>query len=230
MTYTDKKIVITGGSKGFGKALAEAFIKEGAKVVITSTNVTELRQTAQDIGAESFVADASDFEHTVQLAKYTKEKFGKIDIWVNNAGIQIAPSTTEDVEIDKLHKLFSINYFGYFYGCKVALGVMKKQNSGQIININSTAGLSGKPQLSAYVSSKFAIKGLSETIREEVKETNIQVYQIFPGGMQTDIYREKVPADINEYMLVDYAIEKVISNFKQDRPELDLVIKRPINL
>ena len=106
---------------------------------------------------------------------------------------------------------------------------MKKQNSGQIININSTAGLSGKPQLSAYVSSKFAIKGLSETIREEVKETNIQVYQIFPGGMQTDIYHEKMPADINEYMLVDYAIEKVISNFKQDRPELDLVIKRPTN-
>ena len=105
---------------------------------------------------------------------------------------------------------------------------MKISGVGTIININSTAGLSGKPGLSAYVSSKFAIKGMTESLREELKDTAIQVYQIFPGGMKTDIYKEKVPSDIDNYMDVSYAIEKVIDNFKLPEPELDLVIKRPV--
>lgn len=227
MNFANKSVIVTGGSKGFGKALAEAFIKQDAKVIITSTNEDELKQTAEEIGALYFVADASDYNQTVELAKYAQEKLGNIDVWINNAGIQIAPSNIEDVDIEKLHKLFGINYFGYFYGCKVALGIMKKQGSGLIVNINSTAGLSGKPGLSAYVSSKFAIKGLTESIREEIKDTNIHVFQIFPGGMQTDIYHEQVPKDIDEYMDVDHAIEKVMTNLNLEQSEPDQVIKRP---
>lgn len=227
MNFANKIVVVTGGSKGFGKALAELFIKEGSQVVITSTNKAELEATAGEIGANHFVADAANYEDVKALGKYINEKFGRIDVWVNNAGIQIAPSNTEDVDIEKLHTLFGINFFGYFYGCKVALKSMKNRGEGLIVNINSTAGLSGKPGLSAYVSSKFAIKGLSESVREELKETDIQLFQIFPGGMKTDIYHEKVPADIDEYMSVGYAIEKVAENFKSDNPEADLVIKRP---
>lgn len=227
MNFTNKIVVVTGGSKGFGKALAELFIKEGAQVIITSTNETDLKATAKEIGANYFVADAAVYDSTVALANYTLETFGQIDVWVNNAGIQIAPSDIEGVNVDKLHKLFGINFFGYFYGCRVALESMKKRNEGLVINVNSTAGLSGKPGLSAYVSSKFAIRGLSESIREELKDTNIQVFQIFPGGMQTDIYQEKVPADIDEYMSVDFVIEKVAKNLKSDNPEVDQVIKRP---
>jgi len=227
MNFNQKVVVVTGGSKGFGKALAKAFISEGAQVVITSTNEAELKVAAEEIGAEYFVADASSFDDTSSLANYVHEKFGKIDVWINNAGIQIAPSSVEAVNIEKLHKLFEINFFGYFYGCMAALKIMKDQGEGAIVNINSTAALSGKPGISAYVSSKFAIKGLSETIREELKDTSINLYQIFPGGMQTDIYHEKIPADIDEYMQVDYALGKVMSNFKAETPELDLVIKRP---
>ena len=228
MSFTDKVVVVTGGSKGFGKALAEAFIKEHSRVVITSNNEAELKVTAEQIGADCFVADASSFDDSMALVDFVNDKFGRIDVWINNAGIQIAPSSAEDVDINKLHGLFDTNFFGYFYGCMVALKKMKPQGEGVIININSTAGLSGKPGLTAYVSSKFAIKGLSESIREEIKGTSIKLYQIFPGGMQTDIYKEKVPADIGEYMQVDYAIDKVMENLKQDEPEQDLVIKRPI--
>jgi NAD(P)-dependent dehydrogenase (short-subunit alcohol dehydrogenase family) len=227
MHFSEKIIVIIGGSKGFGKALAQAFIQEGAKVTITSTNADELQATAQEIGADHIAADAGSFEETAGVVRQVVEKFGKIDVWVNNAGVQIAPGNTEDVDMDKLRRLFDINFFGYFNGCKAVLPIMKQQHGGVIININSTAALGGKPGLSAYVSSKFAIKGLSETIREEVKGTNMAVYQIFPGGMQTDIYHEKVPADINEYMQVDYAIEKVMANLTSDNPEIDQVIKRP---
>lgn len=122
----------------------------------------------------------------------------------------------------------NINFFGYFYGCMVALKVMKKQGDGIIININSTAGLSGKPNLSAYVSSKFAIKGMSESIREEIKETDLKVYQIFPGGMKTDIYHDKIPLDIDEYMTVEYAVSIVMKNFALNSPVLDLIIRRPL--
>ncbi len=227
MNFNDKVVVITGGGKGFGKGLARAFIKEGAKVIITSTDERALTLTAKEIGADGVVADASSYEATSALAEYTVHAYGRIDVWVNNAGIQIAPSNAEDMTVGKLRRLFDINFFGYFYGCMVALTSMKKQGEGLIININSTAGLSGKPRLSAYVSSKFAIKGMTESMREENKGSNVKLYQIFPGGMQTDIYHEEVPADISEYMHVDYAIDKVMANVKADNPEQDLVIKRP---
>lgn len=223
----DKIIVVTGASKGFGKALATAFQTVGARVVITSTNEAELHSAAEELSVDCFVADASSSEATQSLADYVIGKYGQIDIWVNNAGIQIAPSNLEVVDLGRLHDLFNLNFFGYFYGCAAALKDMKQRNSGMIININSTAGLSGKPGLSAYVSSKFAIKGMTESIRTELNDTDIQVMQIFPGGMQTDIYKEKVPADIDDYMSVDYAIDKVMSNLKLETPEQDLIIKRP---
>jgi NAD(P)-dependent dehydrogenase (short-subunit alcohol dehydrogenase family) len=227
MNFSDKVVVITGGSKGFGKELAQYFLTQDAKVVITSANKPELKDTAQELGCDYFVADASKAGDCSSLATYVNDKYSRIDVWVNNAGIQIAPSRQQDVDVVKLKQLFGINFFGYFFGCQVALRAMEHQKSGLIININSTAGLSGKPGLSAYVSSKFAIKGLTETLREELKGSGILVHQIFPGGMKTDIYHEEVPSDIDEYMDVSYAINKIAKNYKLTEPEQDLVIKRP---
>lgn len=227
MKFSEKVVVITGGSKGFGKALAQAFIQRGANVTVTSTATAELQIAAAEIGAEYLTADVSSLDETLSVVDEVVKRHSRLDVWINNAGIQIAPSNVEKVAPEKIHRLFDVNFFGYFYGCKAALPVMKRQNSGTIININSTAALGGKPCLSAYVSSKFAIKGLSETIREEIKGTGIVLYQIFPGGMQTDIYHEKVPSDFDAYMQVDYAIEKVMANLTTDNPEIDQVIKRP---
>lgn len=224
MELKDRIIVITGGSQGFGKELAKSFINNESKIIISSHEKESLELTATD----SFIADVTSIEDIKKLGEYVVQKYGKIDIWINNAGIQIAPSLVEEVNIEKLHHLFNVNFFGYFYGCQVAITQMKKQNSGIIININSTAGLDGKPGISAYSSSKFAIKGLTESIRKEVKDLNIQVYGIFPGGMQTDIYKEKYPEDIKEYMEVDTVVEKVLNNLKSDNPEIDLIIKRPV--
>ncbi len=195
-------------------------------MVISSNDKVTLLEVAHELNVDSFVCDVTSFNNVKALAGYTVNKFGRIDMWINNAGIQIAPSNIEDVDIQKLYKLFEINFFGYFYGCKAVLPILHAQNSGAIVNINSTAGLDGKPELSAYVSSKFAVKGLTLTLREELKGNNIQVYGIHPGGMKTEIYREKYPADFNGYMSVDDAIEKVMSNFAKPQPELDLIIRR----
>ena len=227
MTLQDKVIVITGASQGFGKALAKALKQENAQVVISSHDKENLERTARELSIDHFLADVTSFDNVKKLGEYVVEKYGKIDFWINNAGIQIAPSFMEDIDIKKLHNLFEINFFGYFYGCQIALSQMKKQKSGVIININSTAGLDGKPEISAYASSKFAIKGLTESIRREVKDLDIKILGVFPGGMQTDIYKEKYPDDLKDYMEVDTVVEKVISNLKSDSPEMDFVIKRP---
>lgn len=227
MDFKDKVVVITGSGKGFGRGLAQAFVSEGAKVIISDIDENELSATSKDLGADSFLADSSSAEETNNLADFAIRQFGRVDVWVNNAGIQIAPSNIENVNIDKLQNLFKVNFFGYFYGCAAAVRVMRQQGKGLIININSTAGLGGKPQLSAYVCSKFAIRGLSETIREELSDTNIKLHQIFPGGMKTDIYHEQIPDDIDQYMDINYAIDKVMANLKTSTPEVDLVIKRP---
>jgi len=227
MDLKNKIVVITGGSRGFGKSLAKYFVIEGSKVIIASNDEVELKTTARELSVDYAVTDVTNSKDMADLGAYAYKKYGKIDVWINNAGVQTAPSLVEDVNEEKLHRLFEINFFGYFYGCQVALKYMKKQNQGAIINVNSTAGLDGKPELSAYCSSKFAIKGLTESIRKEVANTSIKIYSLYPGGMQTDIYKEKYPDDIKEYMMVDDVVEKAINNLKSDIPEEDFIIKRP---
>ncbi|MDD4900747.1 MAG: SDR family oxidoreductase [Patescibacteria group bacterium] len=228
MKIKNKIVVITGGSQGLGKSLASQFAKQACRVIISSEDKKELKKTAKELSVDSFLADVTVYDNLSNLGKYVLEKYGTIDIWVNNAGIQIAPNLVEEVDIKKLHHLFEMNFFGYFYGCQIALRQIKKQGSGLIININSTAGLEGKPKLSAYSSSKFAIKGLTESIRKEIANPEIKIYSVYPGGIQTDIYKEKYPDDIKEYMQVDDVAEKVIKNLMADKPEQDLIIRRPI--
>ena len=227
MNLNNKVVVITGASKGLGKSLATFFKKENCQIIISSDNKEDLEKAKKEISVDSFLADVTKSENLMDLGKYTFDKYGHIDIWINNAGIQIIPSLIEDVNIAKLKHLFDINFFGYFYGCQTAIKYMKAQESGLIININSTAGLDGKPMISAYSSSKFAIKGLTESIRKEVTG-NINIYSVYPGGMQTEIYQEKYPDDIKEYMQVDDVVQKVIDNLKKDNPNPDLIIKRPL--
>lgn len=227
MKIENKVIVITGGSQGLGKSLASQFAKNGCRVIISSDNVENLESTAKELSVDYFLADVTVYDNLLSLGKYVFEKYGAIDIWVNNAGIQIAPSLVEDVNIKRLRYLYDVNFFGYFYGCQIALRQMKKQGRGLIININSTAGLEGKANISAYSSSKFAIRGLTESIRKEIINPDIKIYAVHPGGIQTDIYKEKYPDDIKEYMQVDGVAEKVIENLMSDEPEQDLIIKRP---
>ncbi len=227
MELKNKVVVITGSSKGLGRALAEIFIKEGSQVILNSPAKKELEKVSKEIGGTPFTADITDKKEVQKLADFAVKKFSRIDIWINNAGIQIAPSPLEEINVEKAQRLFDINFFGYFYGCQTALRFMKKQKNGTIININSTAGLEGKPQISAYSASKFAIKGLTESVREESKGSEIKILGVFPGGMKTEIYKEKYPVDIDKYMETEYVAQKVIENLKKKKPEEELIIRRP---
>lgn len=227
MNLKDKVVVITGGSQGFGKALAKFFSEEGSQVIISSHEKDDLEAVSKELGVDNFLANVTSMEDMKSLGEYAVKKYGMIDIWINNAGIHIVPSLVEDVDIRKLRHLFDVNFFGYFFGCQLALSYMKKRDAGVIINVNSTAGLEGRARISAYSSSKFAIRGLTESIRKELGDSNINIYQIFPGGMQTDIYKQKYPEDFEDYMAVDFVAKKIVDNLKAESPEIDLIIKRP---
>ena len=123
--------------------------------------------------------------------------------------------------------MMEINFFGVVYGSKVALVRMKKQKAGVIINILSTAALEGKPDLSAYAASKFAALGFTQSLRAEVKLSGINVISVYPGGMRTNFFDEQKPSDYEQYQDPAIVAKGIIDNLKKDRPEEELILRRP---
>ncbi len=229
MILENKVIVITGGSQGLGKALAQAFKSEKANVVISSNNKTILEQTAQDIGVVSYVADVRDESQLKNLSKFTVEKFGRLDIWVNNAGVFKFFSVEEDIDMNKAHEIFDVNFFGSVLGSRTALTYMK-DNGGIIINILSSAALDATRAKNAklYAASKWALRGYIDALRNENKDNQVNIYSIYPGGIKTSLYEEKNPEGFENFMEPEYVADKVIVNLKSEQPEIDLIIKRPV--
>jgi short-subunit dehydrogenase len=121
-----------------------------------------------------------------------------------------------------------VNLFGTVYGSKIALIEMRKQGFGTILNIISTSALSGRPDSSAYCASKYAADGFTESMREEVKGTNIKVLSVYPGGMKTGLFDEKKPDEYVDYMDPSFVAGEVIENLKKGTPEEELVLKRNV--
>lgn len=225
MDLKKKVVVITGGTKGFGRALAELFLKEKAKVVICSHNKEDVEKVAEEIGVIGVYADVTKEEELTNLAKETIEKFGHIDIWVNNAGIWMT-GLAEEHDMTEVERMFEINVIGAINGSRVALRVMKEANFGTIINILSRAALDGRPGISLYAASKWALNGFTKSIREEVKDTNISVLSVFPGGMKTGIFGKDQPSNWSDFMDVTKAGAKVIENLKLEQPVEEIVLRR----
>lgn len=227
MELKEKVIVITGGSRGFGKALAEGFLKEGAQVVISSRSPEELSKTAQEIGAVGIPADITLENEVTNLAEEVIKKFGHVDVWVNNAGVWLPERKIEDLDMPRVKELFNVNVFGLMNASRVALRVFKKQNGGVILNTISSSALAGRAMISAYSTSKWASNGFTKALREESRENNISVLSIFPGGMKTALFDEEPPENINDFLDPYDVAAKVIANLKLEKPEEELVIKRP---
>lgn len=226
MNLKDKVVVITGGSKGFGKALAKAFLDEGSTVIISSNNDVEIKAVAKEIGASGICADVTKEEDLMHLANKTVKKFGVIDIWINNAGIWIKKALVEDLDMSLVRKMFEVNVVGTINGCRVALRVMKEKGTGTIINIISDSALK-LPRISAsvYSASKWAVNGFTKSAREE--NTDISILSIYPGAMKTEIFGENKPNNYSDFMEPEYVAERVIDNLKKENPEEELVIQRP---
>ncbi len=185
-----KKAIITGGGRGLGKATAIAFAKEGIDIAITGRNESILKETVSELEAFGVKAiysvfDISDYESVKVHIKNIVNELGSVDILVNNAGIAVFGTFTE-MKVDQWREIIQTNVMGMYYVTKEVLPYLINQNEGEIINVSSTAGLSGHATTSAYSASKFAVIGMSESLMQEVRKNNIRVCTLTPSTIATD--------------------------------------------
>lgn len=186
-----QKALITGGSRGLGKATALALAKEGVAVAITGRNKETLEKTVAEIkalGVEATYA-AFDVGSPVEVKKGIASIFNdfkSIDILINNAGIA-AFGSFNDMEADQWTQILQTNVLGVYYVTKEVLPHLIEKNSGDIINISSTAGLNGNANTSAYSASKFAVIGMSESLMKEVRKNNIRLNTLTPSTIASDM-------------------------------------------
>ncbi len=194
----DKVVIITGGSSGIGKALAEVFGKHGSKVLITGRNKAALEAVindlkSQNIAAVGFQGDVSIEADNAKMVKAALEAFGKIDILINNAGISMR-APFKDVELDVIRKVMDINFYGAIYATKYCLPEILK-NKGSVIGISSIAGFRGLPGRVGYSASKFALQGFLESLRTEMFKTGVHVLTACPGFTASNIRKASLTAD-----------------------------------
>jgi NAD(P)-dependent dehydrogenase (short-subunit alcohol dehydrogenase family) len=228
--YRGKTVAITGGATGIGFALAKAFGQEGANIVIGEPRPERLDQAIEllhDIGvsAKSMVMDVSDPVSVEAFADFAWDSFGQVDLAINNAGISVGQSPLVDLPLEKLHKIFGVNFFGVWHGCATFGRRMITQGTpAAIYNLGSENSLFvAVPNSAAYVATKHAVLGLTEAFRAEMPDY-ITVGTIFPGfvasemipeairglAMETDRFAAKVAAQIHagERFIVTHACNR----------------------
>jgi 3-oxoacyl-[acyl-carrier protein] reductase len=184
MQIQGSKALITGGSEGIGLAIAAALKDRGADVVITGRREEKLRAAAEQIGAGYSVGDVGVEADAVRTVAEFVDQHGRIDILVNNAGFGIFVPLVE-MELEQLEAVYRTNVFGAFLMAREAAKHFIRQGSGNLINISSTSGLKGGRGATAYSSSKFALRGMTECWRDELRRHNVRVILVNPSEVVT---------------------------------------------
>ncbi len=198
MKLEGRVAAITGGTKGIGRGIAEAFLAEGAKVVLNGRNAETGARVLDELGAGDrahFIAgDVMNRADVEALIDGTVERYGRIDILVNNAGGASMFAPVAELSDEAMEEALRWNFWATFWGMRKALGLMVPQGFGRIINISSVEGKHGKAGMANYVAAKHAIHGLTKSAAKEVGTTGVTVNAICPGLIITDIVKTNGPA------------------------------------
>ncbi|WP_306567016.1 3-ketoacyl-ACP reductase [Flavobacterium lindanitolerans] len=221
-----RKALITGGSRGLGKATALALAAEGVDIAITGRNEEALLETIAELQAYGVKAiysvfDVADFEAAKKGIAYIHEAFGAIDILINNAGTASFGSFLE-MEPERWQEILNVNVMGIYNVTYQVLPGMIARNTGDIINVSSTAGLRGNANTTAYTASKFAVAGFSEALMMEVRKHNIRVSALMPSTIASEMSLSLNLTDGNPERVLqpeDFA-ELVVAQLKLNRRAL----------
>ncbi|MBE9052905.1 SDR family oxidoreductase [Nostocales cyanobacterium LEGE 11386] len=189
-------IVITGASSGIGRATALEFAKQRATLLLAARRETALQEVAQEcqhLGgtAVAMPTDVTNESAVQALAQRAISSFGRLDVWVNNAAVSLF-ARFEEAPPEAFRQVIETNLFGYIYGARAALPYFREQGSGNLINVSSVVGVTGQPYTSPYTISKYAIRGLSDSLRMELALDNardIHVCTVLPGSIDTPIFQ-----------------------------------------
>ena len=195
--------VVTGGAQGFGLAITERFIESGAKVVIWDIDENEAKKALEKVNSKNLsyqIVDVSDFGKINEKLIEIESMHGKIDIFINNAGVAGMNTTVAEYPIEEWNKVINLNLNAVFYCCKAVVPFMEKNNYGRIVNIASIAGKEGNPNGSAYSTSKAGVIGLTKSLGKELAQKNIAVNCVTPAAAKTRIFDQMTEEHIN-YML-----------------------------
>ena len=200
-----KVAIVTGASRGIGRAISVALAQENATVVLAARSIQQLQITAEQVtkaGGEPRIVhvELTEEKSIRNLIQVTGEKLGRLDILVNNAGVTHS-APLEQTSTEDWQRCISINATAPFILCREALGLLKKSQAAHIINIASVVGVKGYPLQSAYTASKHALRGMTISLAEELRGSNIRVHVLCPGGVDTDMV-DSVRPDIAKDELI----------------------------
>ena len=200
---SNRVAVVTGGAQGFGFAISERFIKSGAKVIIWDIDKKATEEAIEKLNSKECsyqLVDVTNFDEIKKSLSDIELKYGKIDIFINNAGIAGKNTTVAEYPIEEWKKVIELNLDAVFYCCKAVVPFMDKNNYGRIVNIASIAGKEGNPNASAYSTSKAGVIGLTKSLGKELALKNIAVNCVTPAAAKTRIFDQMTEEHIN-YML-----------------------------
>lgn len=218
-----KTALVTGAGKGIGKAIAIALAKEGVQVGLVARTVKDLQELAAEIGATGIktaiaAADISDINAVNKAVEKIQTELGNIDILINNAGTGTFGKFL-DLTPEQWENQVKVNLFGVYYTTRAVLPQMIERQTGDIVNISSTAGQKGAAITSAYSASKFAVMGLTESLMQEVRKHNIRVTAMAPSTVVTELAVKSNLINNNEDRVMhpeDFA-ELIIAQLKLNR-------------
>jgi len=232
--FENKIVVLTGASSGIGYSLLNYFIKEGARVYGSSRNERELTtESKQECNFE--LLDLADELNVEKYVKTILQKENRIDILINNAGVAHNLALVEEISSEMLNSVVRDNLLPTFNMMKYTIPIMRKNNSGTIINISSRAGRRAVPKLSAYTAAKFAVRGLTESVAKEVQDTGIKCISISPAGVNTGmramVFGQEDAENQQDTSRINEVISRILSGSLEVSNGSDIVIikdKEPI--